>query len=49
MIEYSATSTIREAFDRAHVQRGRALRDAWSWLFSPRSFPLIPGAGVLRD
>lgn len=37
MPEYSASSALRDAFDRAHVQRGQALRDGWGWLTS-RSF-----------
>ena len=34
MYEYTASSVMRTAFDRAHHKRGQALRDACSWLLS---------------
>lgn len=33
MFEMSATPTTRNAFDRAHAERGAALRSVWSWIF----------------
>jgi hypothetical protein len=34
MIEAPTTERSRAALQRAHAERGQALKDAWNWLFA---------------
>jgi len=34
MLEYSANAATRDAFARAHAERGQMMRDVWIWLWS---------------
>lgn len=36
MVEMSATAAARRAFDAAHEERARAIREAFNWLFPSR-------------
>lgn len=36
MIEISTSQAARDAYARAHAERGRAVRRTWSWLFGSR-------------
>ena len=33
MFEASTDKTVRNAMQRAHEERSKAIRDAWHWLF----------------
>ncbi|GLO75694.1 hypothetical protein MACH18_27740 [Phaeobacter italicus] len=41
-MEYTATAAVKQAMERAHEERGRAMRAFWARLFAPRR------AGVLQ-
>lgn len=36
MIEMTTNPAARRAMERAHEERARAIRNAWSWLFGSR-------------
>ena len=44
MLEYSANAATKDAMARAHAERGRVVRDIWTWLLRPRK--LIAGKAV---
>ncbi|NRB20859.1 MAG: hypothetical protein HRU33_25825 [Rhodobacteraceae bacterium] len=44
MLEYSINAATRDAIARAHAERGRMMRDIWTWLLRPGK--LIAGKAI---